>query len=350
MIDDVRPHPRDRAGDRPRDTRGDARPADVARHAALTLGYPGEDGSDQDPPLPAVLARIEYGGQHALADTPGHLKVGLRPPGAGGQTEIWRVERILERAWCDDIGVVVSPELMFAHCLVAETDPDALADITRAVYSRLLDRCHRHGYPHPIRIWNLIQSIHGASAGLERYRAFSLGRARAFAAAGLAEPDIPAASAVGAAAPGLLVYLLAARRPGTGIENPRQTPAYRYPTRYGPRPPQFARATRADALTGRPLFISGTASIQGHASLHPGDLGRQLAETLCNLESLLLAAGETPGRRPDWLKVYLRDPGDMARVAPTLRAWTGPGTSLLYLQADICRRELEIEIEGLLLP
>lgn len=317
-----------------------------SRASGLTLTYPGQgDGAP-----PEVLARIEFGDTHVQSDDPGCLRVGLRPLQPESGSEVWRVDAIRERGWCGDIGFVISPEVMFAHALVAETDPDALADTSQTLYIRLLDLFARHGYRHPIRIWNLIQSIHGDCAGLERYRAFSLGRASAFAAAGFAESDIPAASAVGSAAPGLLVYALAARHPGVGVENPRQIPAYRYPTCYGPRPPQFARATRAASLAGRPLFLSGTASIQGHASLHAGDIDQQLAETIRNLESLLLAAGEAPGRRPGWLRVYLRDPADRHRVDPVLRAWAGHGTALLYLRADICRRELDIEIEGLFLP
>jgi chorismate lyase/3-hydroxybenzoate synthase len=171
-----------------------------------------------------------------------------------------------------------------------------------------------------------------------------VGRERGLAAAGIAPAHYPAATAVGSAAPGLLVYLLAALSPGQPAENPRQVSAYRYPARYGPRPPSFARGLAWPAAGGGRFFVSGTASVVGHRSLHPGQLGPQLGETLVNLESLLQGARVGP---PSFLKVFLRQPVHLAQAGEALRDWAPAGIPILYLSAQICREELEIEIEGL---
>jgi hypothetical protein len=44
-------------------------------------------------------------------------------------------------------------------------------------------------------------------------------------------------------------------------------------------------------------------------------------------------------------KVYLREPQFRAIAETRLREAFGPAPSIIYLQADICRRELLLEIE-----
>ena len=85
----------------------------------------------------------------------------------------------------------------------------------------------------------------------------------------------------------LQVYWLAARVAGTPLENPRQVAAYRYPRQYGPQSPTFARAMLPPAGSDMPLLLSGTASVVGHETRHPGDVLAQLDETFANLDSLL---------------------------------------------------------------
>lgn len=47
------------------------------------------------------------------------------------------------------------------------------------------------------------------------------------------------------------------------------------------------------------------------------------------------------------LKVYLREAGDLPVVRERLTALLGqPGAEAVYLQADICRPELLMEVEG----
>ena len=243
------------------------------------------------------------------------------------------------------------------HCLAGWIELEerrfgGLVEASEAAYRGLLRFHAQSPFRHVWRVWNFITAINEGEGDEERYRLFCLGRARALAAAHAASPDIvyPAASAVGkpTGARTLQVCWLAGRNPGETLENPRQVSAYDYPRRYGPAAPSFSRAM----LTPHPmLLISGTASIVGHASVHPGDAAAQLEETLANLDGLLRQAHARAGLGsarlgPESLvKVYLRNGTDTAAIESRLRERLGQEVPFLVVAADICRSELLLEIE-----
>jgi enamine deaminase RidA (YjgF/YER057c/UK114 family) len=142
----------------------------------------------------------------------------------------------------------------------------------------------------------------------------------------------------------MVLFFLAGDGPGRNVENPRQVSAFHYPARYGAQPPLFARATLAAGM----LFVSGTASIVGHESRHIGDVAAQADETLRNLEALLAEArraGCALAPEDLQLKVYLRHATDRTVVQQRLTAG-GFAPPLVFLQAGICRPELDVEIEA----
>ena len=137
-------------------------------------------------------------------------------------------------------------------------------------------------------MWNYVGGINEHDEGRERYQLFCAGRHDAFVAAGYHhDVDLPAASAVGMRGRGLVTYFLAAREPGVQVENPRQVAAYRYPPEYGPKSPSFSRAT----IWKDRVFVSGTSSVLGHATVHHDDVAAQLEETLRNIETVLAQTG-----------------------------------------------------------
>jgi len=140
-----------------------------------------------------------------------------------------------------------------------------------------------------------------------------------------------------------------------GIENPRQTSAYQYPQQYGPRSPTFSRASLVRLEQGEVLFVSGTASIVGHASLHPGDVVAQTRETMANIEAVLAEANrlarQTRFELADlYYKVYVRDPADLEQIRAELTRHVGDALRAVYLQADVCRQDLLLEIEAIAAP
>jgi chorismate lyase/3-hydroxybenzoate synthase len=207
-------------------------------------------------------------------------------------------------------------------------------------------------HPYLLRIWNYFGGINDGEGDAERYRRFCVGRAAGVD--GRFNDPPPAATAIGASeGEGFLqVVALCARAPAIALENPRQTPAWRYPREYGPVSPGFSRGAVLDADTAAPrLLASGTASIVGHVSQHADDVAAQLSESVANLEALLDEAGASLHRRfalgdCEALRVYLRDPADLVRVQDAVAGTALPPRRVAYLQGDVCRRELSVELEG----
>lgn len=233
---------------------------------------------------------------------------------------------------------------------------DALGAATYTAYRSLLDALHVAGYPHLLRIWNSIPDINVDDDGLERYRRFNLQRFRAYEESRRpTHTGAPAACALGSAGGPLVLYCLASKAPAESIENPRQVSAYRYPQQYGPRPPNFSRAAlwrRSERNDSDVVFVSGTASIVGHETLHVGDVAAQTRETLANLESVLAEANRCAGHPvatlPQMrLKAYLRHAEDVVLVRSEISKHGLDAGAVLYVHADICRAELLMEIEAI---
>ncbi|HVS26604.1 MAG TPA: hypothetical protein VHE58_04820 [Burkholderiales bacterium] len=242
--------------------------------------------------------------------------------------------------------------VLFGAVEIKQSDQIWLDRDTHQAISRTLGFIKNQGYPHLLRIWNYFPGINAKDNEIDRYQLFCLGRHQAFFEHGsLSTHELPAASALGTATGSLWIYFLASKAPATQRENPRQTSAYRYPRQYGPHSPSFARATLARWETENHLYISGTASIVGHLSLHPGDVQQQMAETLANINALIehTAREEDINMNPGniaLLKVYIRQARHFPLIRKMLESSLGTGLSVLYLQADICRRDLLLEIEG----
>ena len=242
----------------------------------------------------------------------------------------------------------------FGQLDIPDADSD-LAETARRAYGDVFAALQACGRPHVLRLWNYLPRINADGGGLERYRQFNIGRQQAFIDAGRdAFEGAPAACALGttgAQAGGLAIRFLAGRQPARPVENPRQVPAYRYSAVHGPRAPTFSRAALADAGGGRVLlFISGTASIVGERSLHPGDVLAQTEETLRNLQAVLDAAMAMCSARYTLASlqstVYVRHAEHAGAVLALWAAAVPGGPAPRCVQADICRAELLVEIEA----
>ena len=227
---------------------------------------------------------------------------------------------------------------------------------SRRAYADLFAVLGKSASPHLLRLWNYFTDINRETGGIERYRQFNAGRQQAFTDAGRSAFDgAPAACALGTASGPLRVYFLAGPQAPLAIENPRQVSAYRYPERYGPRSPTFSRAALVAAGGARRmLFISGTASIVGHATAHVGDVRRQTEESLANIAAVLEVAASRVGAAvplQDFIfTIYLRRASDLAAVREVFErhvdAHSAAARAAIYLRADICRADLLVEIEA----
>lgn len=292
--------------------------------------------------------RFQFGTAARQGEDPAVVAVPLGPLGGGNVPEIWSGQIPAGSDTSGGIGIVATRDHVLAHARRSVGEETDIAAAVLSAYTELVSRVRELRYPHLVRIWNLVPEINRGRGDDEVYARFNHGRAVAFDRLGLVPGKYPAATAVGSP-PGapFTVILLASRSEPLAIENPRQVSAYQYPRQYGVRSPAFARAMILPDRAGGQLFISGTASIVGHESQH-GDIGSQLRETMENLDQLMDSVrNQLPGRdmgpHCSW-RVYLRNPGDLAAVAPEVTRRLG--NNVLFLRAEICRRELQLEIEG----
>lgn len=295
------------------------------------------------------------------------MDVHMRHTAHGGFAEVWPAQGAVLSG--TDEGIVHARDGVHMFCAGRIDPADEYVKAARDAYTTTLDLLASFGYTEIFRIWNVIGRINDDNAeGLEIYRDFCRGRAEAFESCAPDTSRIPAASGVGAVGEGISFYLLATR-PGrtTAIENPLQVPAYRYPARYGPKSPTFARASHVRSTHVRSnhvgsthvpadhIYVSGTAAIRGHESLHLGDVEAQCRMSLDNIARLLAPenitryglAGPTGLASMRQVRVYVREQADMPVVERMCRDAFPAGSELTFLNVDLCRRELLVEIEGI---
>jgi len=272
--------------------------------------------------------------------------------------EVWHGSGQLTQGQCGAIhyrhddgvlfGVIVLSETMFE----ADADKTPLQQATESAYRQIFALLDTLCYPYLFRFWNYIADINSHSFGLERYRQFNLGRQDAFLAHGRnVVGNAPAACALGSAQGPLSIAFLAGRVVPLSIENPRQISACQYPQQYGPRSPTFSRASLVRLRQDEVLFVSGTASIVGHATLHPGDVVAQTRETMANIEAVLAEANRLASQpgfdlASLYYKISVRHPADLAQIRTEFERIVGTTPNAVYLQADVCRQELLLEIEA----
>jgi chorismate lyase/3-hydroxybenzoate synthase len=322
----------------------------AAQPAAWWQGVLGVVGFEKPPRIAAAAAPITASMTRALSGEE--------------LCEVWRVgdadiqlsngdaarSRVQYR-YCDDLlfGALTIDE----HSIEARDEAGALLRATEIAYQEIFDVLEESNHRHLIRIWNYLPDINREAGGDERYRHFNSARQTAFRKSGRATMGtVPAACAVGSPTGSpISIYFLAGRRPPKMIENPRQTSAYHYPPKFGRHSPIFSRA----CVWGEPgmhkLFVSGTASIVGHETIHRGDVMAQTRETMVNIGALLDEANRLIGS-PRYsaealkLKVYVRHPTDLPAIKATLAHLPRPAAAVVFLQADVCREDLLVEIEA----
>ena len=285
----------------------------------------------------------------------------IRTPvlGSTGEVcEVWRTSQQVESGQLSRVHFRRSEDVLFGCISVPEAEREngstsALHMATEQAYREIFATLDELAYPHLLRVWNYLPQINVDTHGAERYRQFNSARRNAIIAWGRElAGNVPAACALGSVTGSpLVIYFLASRAAPTAIENPRQVSAYEYPPQYGPKP-AFSRASVLRETSGAILFISGTASIVGHQTVHAGDVAAQTRETLVNIEALLGEANRVSGTsRFDMealaYKVYVRNSADLPLIQSQLHTALGPQSQVVYLQADICRQDLLVEIEAI---
>lgn len=289
-----------------------------------------------------LLGAVRFGaGTHSASTAPLTIAIQLEPL-QGPAAEVWLASSPVQAGQAGIVRYAHDAHFLLALVEEDERSHGGIKPAAEAVYAAIRRFQQHSPFPHLLRMWNYLDAINEGTGDQERYRQFCVGRARGMGDA--ASGRYPAATAIGRQRKTheLQVLWLAGRDAGTAVENPRQVSAYHYPRAHGPVSPSFSRATVTRDHT---VLISGTASIVGHVSQHPGDALGQLEETLRNLSALTPHPRRQDGSgRKDLFKIYVRDPALVQPVAARLLQ-VHPESEAVFLAGDICRRELLLEIE-----
>ena len=300
----------------------------------------GDDETGADVLVRVVFdpARAPDSGQAAVIHT------GLRPLDGTAGAEDWLSSAPVVRGGDAAFRHAHNGEACFGWLYVDATEP--LEEATRTAYATAFRRLEELGFAHLLRVWHYLPDIRGHAAGASRYADFCRGRFAAFAAR--SRESYCAATVIGTRASFGTMYFLAAREPGVAVENPRQTSAWRYPVAVQERP-LFARAVCKTWGGGTHFYGSGTAGVVGHESRHPGDTAAQLREALLNLRALLDAAPGFGGVEClGSLKAYVARAADAGMVREMIAASEFAVDSVALFEGKICRAELCVEIEVLI--
>ncbi|MCG5215173.1 FkbO/Hyg5 family chorismatase [Streptosporangium sp. KLBMP 9127] len=311
-----------------------------------------------------VLGVVEYSNRPAgpvLRD--GHPSMSLSMCGAGEPefAEVWRTSAEVTNGEYKGLTYAHDGEYLFCSGR-AEEGSDYVAS-TENAYLAALELIAFLGYRHVVRVWNMVARINDVDDdGGNTYIQFCRGRANAFERHSVSANLMPAATCVGSHGGGIAFYFIACRTAkATNIENPRQVPAYEYPPKYGLKAPSFARATWLSTAEGDGsdyMFISGTASILGSKTVYEGDIEGQCVTTLDNIS--VLVGSENLARYGidadltlkdlDCVKVYVKRGADMAVVKRICSPAFADHAQVAYVNVDICRDDLLVEIEGIVPP
>ncbi len=274
------------------------------------------------------------------------------------------VEKAFYEIWTSDHPVYYgSNEILqfasdgFHHFLtvsIKEQNRD-LREIGRLAYDSIFEILNNNNYSNISRVWNHIPNINEYADAKERYTKFCHGRAESFQKNG---NIYPAATGIGCWGDSLCIYMLSTKQNiHKYIENPNQTPAYKYPPKYGIKSPSFARAAYANYNSGSGrIYISGTASILGSETVHVGDAAKQCETTIENIR--VLVSGSNMSNYGieksftladiDCIKVYIKNDEDFETIRDICSKVFSKDSSIAYLKADVCRNDLLVEIEGII--
>lgn len=217
-----------------------------------------------------------------------------------------------------------------------------------------------------VRQWNFIGDILEVKNDIQNYQTFNEVRSENYHKYRSVH-SYPAATGVGMKHGGVKLDFCAVKAEGSlkiiAIDNPDQIRPYDYSQKIlkgrpaGSKgvnqPPQFERAVFITYDMESTLFVSGTASIIGQDTIGIDDVERQTIVTLENISKLTdpTRIGHLTGNTDInagsliLLRVYIKKRDDFPGVKAICKEHF-PNVPTIYIEADICRDNLLVEIEA----
>ncbi|BDD07168.1 chorismate transformation enzyme, FkbO/Hyg5 family [Aureibacter tunicatorum] len=238
--------------------------------------------------------------------------------------------------------------------------------------SKVFDKIHKMllhenlDWEHVVRQWNYIENITGFANDTQNYQAFNEARYSAWKSYKW-QNGYPAATGIGAGAGGIAIDLIAVKEMNNSsvislpISNPIQIDAHKYSTNEivcsesepeKKHTPKFERAKALQFDNFHSIYISGTAAILGEKSEAIHSSSKQIEITIENIEKLisnenLIKAGLSKLSKGNLqlLRIYIKQTKDLETIKKRINQ-AYPNIPAIYTQADICRDNLLVEVEG----
>ncbi len=211
-----------------------------------------------------------------------------------------------------------------------------------------------------VRQWNYLEDILGFDGHEQRYQEFNNARTTVYGNV-FEKTGYPAATGIGMNQGGIIIEFIAIQSPQlktAPINNPSQIAAHTYSQDVLAgdgcvlkTTPKFERARYLEMFGGKMIFISGTAAIVGEKTVGAGNPAEQTEVTIGNIKQLyskeILEKISCDPLNPKYghARVYVKDRKDFAVIKRTFKSHFG-NLPVVYIIADICRKDLLVEIEG----
>jgi enamine deaminase RidA (YjgF/YER057c/UK114 family) len=216
---------------------------------------------------------------------------------------------------------------------------------------------------HIIRQWNYIGNILTIRGGFQNYQVFNEVRSKYYDRYRTVI-SYPAATGIGMKLNSVIIDFCAVKTDESvrikGLSNPNQLNPYEYGQKMlkgkgktKMHPPKFERALILALDKNAVLYVSGTASIIGQATIGKNDINHQIMVTIENIKKLTDTAtiSQIIGKdvryslKYNLLRVFIKSQEDFGLVK-TICNEHFPSVPAVYVEADICRRDLLTEIES----
>ena len=271
-----------------------------------------------------------------------------------------------ENGVCYGIMESIEEKLLFVEGIPASDFTESVHKQSEEVLSKLdaLLSAYDFEVSDIVRQWNYIGNIVSYKDGKQNYQEFNDARSLYYAK-GDWHNGYPAATGIGST-DGIIVGGIAfKKRRGEGvypIDNPLQVAAHIYSKKVLidnaadaiKSTPKFERAKLIESANGVCCFVSGTAAIRGEESVDPNSASMQTIKTIENIEHLvskdnLVRFGCKPyDLRYAFFHIFIKNEKDYDEVRAIVEK-AYPQVPALYSLADVCRSELLVEIEGILI-
>ncbi len=328
---------------------------DLDKNDPAALDIVVSEDVDRLPIQQPLLTHLYFGNIASQQQNCLSIQTELELLGANLFAQYWFTDQRVAQDSYKNIRYACTPQMLFGFIELACSADADLQTLTEQAYSEIYQCLKNTTCKHLLRTWNFfpgITIVDRQQPELNRYETFCRGRLQAMQACGVKTKIYPAATVIGNHEDKFQIYFLASDTPGTAVENPRQTSAYDYPVEDRHTQPLFSRGLIKTWGPRTHFYVSGTASIVGHETLHIDDVCAQLNEAINNVETLVAHANDkfqTKLNAQDdllYMKVYIRHREDVEQIKQVLAARLSNTTPRALLLGDMCRENLLVEIEA----